>query len=129
MRAKSAPVPRAASHTGPGPDILRGLDLEVRPGEIHAIMGPNGSGKSTLSHVLMGHPGYEVTAGEVIEVDAEVVDVEPGVGGVLARHHDHAPAVASYTAVLLTDTATPSLAGQDAQYLLDAIKAYRSSGV
>jgi Fe-S cluster assembly ATP-binding protein len=48
-----------------GKEILRGIDLEVRSGEVHAIMGPNGSGKSTLSSVLAGHPGYEVTAGEV----------------------------------------------------------------
>ncbi|MDP1792504.1 MAG: Fe-S cluster assembly ATPase SufC [Acidimicrobiales bacterium] len=53
-----------------GKDILRGIDLEVESGHVHAVMGPNGSGKSTLSHVLAGRPGYEVTGGSVT-IDGE----------------------------------------------------------
>jgi Fe-S cluster assembly ATP-binding protein len=57
-------------------EILKGIDLEMSRGEIHAIMGPNGSGKSTLSHVLMGHPGYEVTAGEVLFMGEDLLELE-----------------------------------------------------
>lgn len=57
--------------------ILKGLDLEVGNGEIHAVMGPNGSGKSTLAKVLMGHPGYEVTEGRVTFKGDDVLDLEP----------------------------------------------------
>src|SRR5205807_4242027 len=53
-----------------GKEILRGVDLEVPSGEVHAVMGPNGAGKSTLSHVLMGSPEYEVIAGSVT-IDGE----------------------------------------------------------
>ena len=58
-------------------EILKGLSLEINPGEVHAIMGPNGAGKSTLSSVLVGHPSFEVTEGE-IEFDGEsILDLEP----------------------------------------------------
>ena len=60
-----------------GLEILKALDLEVGRGEVHAIMGPNGSGKSTLAKVLMGHPGYEVTAGRVQYEGRDLLPVEP----------------------------------------------------
>jgi len=60
-----------------GQEIIKGLDLEVGRGEIHAIMGPNGSGKSTLANVLMGHPRYEVTEGSVTFEGEDVLELEP----------------------------------------------------
>jgi Fe-S cluster assembly ATP-binding protein len=60
-------------------EILKGVDLTVKQGEIHAIMGPNGTGKSTLAYTLMGHPSYEVTAGEAWFKDQNILELEPDV--------------------------------------------------
>jgi len=60
-----------------GKEILKGLSLLVRQGEVHAIMGPNGTGKSTLAYTLLGHPNYEVTAGEVFFKGQNILELEP----------------------------------------------------
>ena len=60
-----------------GTEILKGVNLELNAGEIHAIMGPNGSGKSTLSKVISGHPAYEVTDGDILYKGESVLDMEP----------------------------------------------------
>jgi Fe-S cluster assembly ATP-binding protein len=60
-----------------GKDILKGVDLTIRPGEVHAIMGPNGAGKSTLSYVLAGREGYEVTDGSVTYYGKDLLALEP----------------------------------------------------
>ena len=71
-----------------GTEILKGVDLKINPGEVHAIMGPNGSGKSTLANVVMGNPVYEVTEGSVIfegeDITEEPVDNRAKLGMFLA---------------------------------------------
>src|SRR5215467_5176052 len=65
-----------------GKTIIKGLNLELRRGEVHALMGPNGSGKSTLGYAIAGHPGYDVTDGKIELIDADgkshdVLEMEP----------------------------------------------------
>src|SRR5579875_3331450 len=60
-----------------GKEILRGVNLEIRKGETHALMGPNGSGKSTLANVIMGHPRYDVTQGEILFKGHNILELSP----------------------------------------------------
>ena len=59
-----------------GKKVLNGIDIQIKPSEVHAIMGPNGSGKSTLAHVLMGRPGYEVTSGSISIDGVDVLSLQ-----------------------------------------------------
>src|ERR1700687_5245687 len=61
-----------------GNEILKGVDLTIEPGRVHALMGPNGSGKSTLAFAMAGHPGYEVQSGSVTLDGEELLSLPPG---------------------------------------------------
>src|SRR5881628_3974692 len=63
--------------TAAGKQILKGVDLHVRPGEFHALMGPNGSGKSTLANAIMGHPNLEVTDGQILFNGEDITEADP----------------------------------------------------
>jgi len=62
--------------TAAGKKVLNGVDIQIKPSEVHAIMGPNGSGKSTLAHVLMGRPGFEVTSGSITIDGLDVLSLQ-----------------------------------------------------
>ena len=89
-------------------EILKGVDLTVNAGEVHAIMGPNGSGKSTLAQVLAGHPAYEVTSGEVLYEGKDLLDMDPEVraqaGVFLAFQYPVEIPAVSYTHLTLPTT-------------------------
>ena len=61
-----------------GKEIITGLNLTLPQGEVHAVMGPNGTGKSTLAYTIMGHPSYEVTGGEILVDDINILEMEAG---------------------------------------------------
>src|SRR5438876_8467141 len=77
-----------------GTEIVKGVDLAIDPDEVHAVMGPNGSGKSTLAYALMGHPGYEITEGQILfggeDVTERGADERAQRGLFLAFQYPHA---------------------------------------
>jgi Fe-S cluster assembly ATP-binding protein len=103
-----------------GTEIVKGVDLAVSPGEIHALMGPNGSGKSSLAYALMGHPAYEITAGEALFDGREIAqmgaDERAHLGLFLAFQYPHAipgVTVASFMRTALNATRKARAGGED----------------
>lgn len=97
-----------------GKEILKGLSLNIHKGEVHAIMGPNGSGKSTLSNVLMGHPKYTVTSGEIL-LDGENITHEKSTERAkkgLFLSMQYAPEIQGVTVNNLLRIATESMSGE-----------------
>ena len=103
-----------------GTEIVKGVDLAVSPGEIHALMGPNGSGKSSLAYALMGHPAYEITCGEALFDGQDIAemgaDERAHLGLFLAFQYPHAipgVTVASFMRTALNATRKARAGGED----------------
>ena len=102
-------------------EILKGLDLEVSKGQVHALMGPNGSGKSTLANAIMGHPALEITEGEIIFEGEDITEADPEersrAGLFLAFQYPVAipgVTVAKYLRMASTPTARPAARARSA---------------
>ncbi|MGZ0245364.1 MAG: Fe-S cluster assembly ATPase SufC [Alphaproteobacteria bacterium] len=116
-----------------GKEILKGINLEVGKGEIHAIMGPNGSGKSTLSYVLSGREGYDVTEGEILFKGENVLEMEPhvraGAGIYLAFQYPvEIPGVSNLTFLKTAVNAVRTARGQDELDAISFLKFAREQG-
>ena len=113
-------------------EILRGVNLTVNPGEVHAIMGPNGSGKSTLSYVLAGKDDYEITEGEVLFNGENMLEMEPderaAVGMFLAFQYPiEIPGVATMEFLKTAMNAQRKARGEDALSIPDFMKRVKSA--
>ena len=114
-----------------GKQILKGVDLEVEAGKVHAIMGPNGSGKSTLSYVLSGRDGYEVTGGSAMLEDQDLLEMEPeeraAAGLFLAFQYPvEIPGVGNMTFLRTAVNAQRKARGQDEMSAADFLKEIRA---
>ena len=116
-----------------GKEILNGINLDVNPGEIHAVMGPNGSGKSTLSYVLSGRDGYDVTQGEILFKDMNVLEMEPheraAVGIYLAFQYPvEIPGVSNLTFLKTAVNAVRKARGENELDAINFLKLARNKG-
>ena len=116
-----------------GKKILNGINLDVNPGEVHAVMGPNGSGKSTLSYVLSGRDGYDVIQGKILFKDMNVLDMEPheraAVGIYLAFQYPvEIPGVSNLTFLKTAVNAVRKARGENELNAINFLKLARNKG-